>query len=355
MKIRDLIKNTKGVSAIIYTIALTLLMGMAAVVVDIGNVMAEDQKLQTASDAMALAAAQELPNTENAYDVAVKYAELNGFNSSDFTISFSDYNRSISVNGRKKVNYLFAKVLGFDHATANCSAVATENSMGAAFDYALFSGSQTVALSLNGSDEYVSGDVHTNKNFVANGSNLNITGACEAVGTVITNGSNMKIGERLPDSQFIDMPDFSEEIKAQAEAAGTAYAGDKIYNGSNVNVDSSIYVNGNVYVNGGNFTGKGCILATGDIIFNGSNLRASTDDSVCFYTKSGNVYVNGAKAEVYGIVYAPKGNIIFNGSNQTIYGRAIGNVVIFNGSHLQVISGANDLNSLPTHGVKLIH
>ncbi len=97
---------------------------------------------------------------------------------------------------------------------------------------------------------------------------------------------------RFPHADFVDMPDFSETIRLQAEAAGQVYIGNKTYNGSSIVVDP-IYVNGNVTVNGSSFVGKGCILATGNITFNGSNLNASTSDAVCFYSKNGNIIVNG--------------------------------------------------------------
>jgi len=354
MSIKAILKSNKGVSIIIYAISLTLLMSVAATVVDVGDVMVEHQKLQTTCDSIALAAAQELPNTQKAQDVANQYAEANGFKGTDFTIEYYDSNRTISVSGNKKVNYFFAKVLGYNDTTTYCNASASEESIGGAFDYAVFSGSTINVLTINGSSQYIYGNVHTNKSFVANGSNITITGACEAVSTITVHGSSITIGSKEPNSSLVDMPDFSDSIKAQAQAAGKAYTGNKTYSGSNINVDSSIYVNGNVTINGSHFQGKGCVLASGDITFNGSNLNSTSNDAVCFYSQTGNIYINGSNAQLNGIVYAPKGNIIFNGSNQTVKGRVVGNVVTFNGSSLQVISGQSDLDSLPSHGVKLI-
>jgi Flp pilus assembly protein TadG len=347
-------KSRKGTSLILFAIALSSLMGFCALVVDIGNVSVEKQKFQNAVDSATVAAAQELPDTAKATTTANHYIQLNGYTSSDVSISFEDSNKTINITGTKTINYLFAKVIGYNNTTIHPAASATVGSMGEAFDYALFSGSTTRNLTINGSSQYIDGDVHTNLSFIANGSRLTITGTLEAVSMITTNGSQINIGARDPDADVIPMPDFSDTIKLQAEQAGQSYNGDRTFNSSNINLDSPIYVNGNVTVNGSHFTGKGCILATGTITFNGSNLNSTTDDAVCFYSKSGNITINGSNAVFDGILYAPKGSITMNGSNQTVNGRVIANTVTFNGSNLNIIGGTNELSSLPSNGVALI-
>lgn len=354
MKKAKLPGDRRGTTMIILTLAMTVLLSCAALVIDVGRVLAEREKMQNAVDASALAAALELPDKTKAGAEARHYAELNGVEPENITVSFSDDGRTVNVRADKTVGFVLAKLIGVDDADTSTAASAAKDSIGGPFNYALFSGSAGTDLYLNGSNDYIKGSVHSNKGFTANGSNLTITGACEARTSVTINGSNISIGSKAPDSPFIQMPDFSETLKLQAEKAGKSYNGDKIFNGSGQSVDEPIYVKGNVYVNGGGFKGKGCILATGDIIFNGGNLTASAEDAVCFYSKSGNIYVNGADSVIRGILYAPNGNIIMNGSNEKIYGRVIGNVVIFNGGDLKVISGSSDLAGLPSSGVKLV-
>lgn len=354
MRYSVILKSNKGSMLVIYALALTALLGFCALVVDTGTVIVEKQKFQNAVDAAALAAAQELPDTTKAQNVVNQYIQLNGYNTTDISVTFSNSNKTIVISGTKTVNYYFAKMLGFGSTIIHPSASAESDSIGEAFNYALFSGSETTTLTLNGSSQYVEGSSHTNKNFVANGSKLTITGTCEAMTTVIVNGSQIDINSRVPNAPFVDMPDFSETIKLQAEQAGQSYNGNKNFNGSNIDISSPIYVNGDITVNGSHFRGKGCILATGNITFNGSNLNESTNDAVSFYSKSGNITVNGSHATFDGILYAPNGSIIMNGSNQTVNGRVIGNTVIFNGSNLNIISGTNELRSLPSSGVKLV-
>ena len=216
-----------------------------------------------------------------------------------------------------------------------------------AFSYALFSGSLTSTLSINGGNETIIGSSHSNYNFKANGANLKITETCEAVGTVDVNDNESQIKNIVQNASHIDMPDFSETIKIQADTAGQTYNGDKTFDGGNINVESSIYVIGNLTINGGRFSGKGTIVATGDIKFNGSNLYLTNDDSICFYSKSGDITINGANANIDGMLYAPNGTITLNGANQTINGRVVGNSVKIDGAGLNIISSDKDLDSLP--------
>jgi Flp pilus assembly protein TadG len=351
---RNILIDEKGVVAVIVALVASALLGLTAFVVDIGAVALEKQKFQNAIDAACLAGAQDLPNISQAAITANNYVQLNGYQPSDISITFSDGNQKINITGVKEISYTFAKIFGLQSTNVNTFAAALKESLGGAFDYALFSGSESTTLTLNGSSQYVGGSSHTNKNFVANGSNITITGVCEAKGTVTTHGSSIHIDNRVPNAAYVAMPDFSETIRLQAEAAGQAYTGNKTYNGSSMVIDQPIYVNGNLTVNGSHFVGQGCVLATGSITFNGSNLNASTTDAVCFYSKNGNITINGSSAEFDGILYAPNGSITMNGSDQTVHGRVIGNTVTINGSSLTIQSGTNELQSLPAGSIRLV-
>ena len=349
-----ILRDNKGAALIIYTFMFVAMLGMAAVAVDTGTVVLQKQKLQNAMDAAALAAAQYLPDTDEAMGAADSYAEKNGIDSSDITVTFSDGNKSVAVTAAKHVDYFFAKVLGLDGTDLSLSAKAQCGTIGGAFNYVLFSGSKTSALTLNGSGYNIQGSTHTNYNFLANGSSTTISGTCEAVGTITVNGSSMHIDHKAPGSAYISMPDFSDTIRQQAQAAGQVYTGDKTFNGSSINVSHSLYVDGNITVNGSGFTGTGFLFATGNITFNGSSMKMYSGDSVCIYSKSGYIRVNGSSAEVDGILYAPTGNITLNGSSQIVHGRVVGSTVTLNGSSIQIIGSSSDLDCLPKTYVKLI-
>ena len=352
MRLTKVLKNESGTTMILMVLAITALIGMCAIVGDVGIVYLERQRMQNAMDAATLAAAQELPNITSARTVAEEYLRENDVDPSETTITFSDSNKTINIKAAKEVEYFFAKVLGFERINIGGDASASLGTMSGPFDYVLFSGSTSASLIINGANSDIQGSSHTNSSFICNGSKIKITGACEASNTITVNGGSNQIALRVPNAPFVAMPDFTQTIKQQAQQCNQVYNQSKVYNGNTV-VSGSIYVNGEINVNSSSFAGTGCVLAKTSIVFNGSSLYQNSGDSICFYSETGNIIVNGSNSEIHGIVYAPKGTVIFNGANQTVYGRVIANNVIFNGSGINVIGGTDDLKSLPSSGVRL--
>ncbi|NLI53449.1 MAG: hypothetical protein GX417_03905 [Clostridiales bacterium] len=369
-------KGELGQSTILLALSIVVLCGVVAMVVDVGMVGVNREQLQTAADAAALAGAYDLPSASAAQTTAIHYAELNGVESghTSVTTPYNGDSKKIEVVCTETVEYTFARILGYTSKVVSARAVAEKTGMnGGAFGFAVFSGNDSDTLTFNGSGIYIDGSAHANYRIKINGSGQTITGNAEAVSTVTANGSSITVGGTFQGSSvtthgsgisigntvaspaaFLEMPNFSAAIEAQAAAAGTKYTGTQTFNGSNLNLDTPIYVDGNVVINGSHFNGTGFILATGDITFNGSNLKNSSSASICFYSETGDITINGSGSELDGVLYAPNGTITMNGSGQTVNGRVIADKVNFNGSGLQIISGSNDLGFLPSSSVRLI-
>ncbi len=367
------VKCEKGSVTVIVAVMMVVVLSFTAFAVDMGVMYNAKSDLQNIADAAALSGAQELPDPGKASETAMEYAQKNGLSEGiTITTPYDGDSARIEVVCTQTVSYTFARVLGFEDQTVAVRAVAKKASMGGAFDYTLFSGSASDTLTINGSDFSIQGDAHSNEKFRINGSNQSISGTAEAVSSmtvngshitidtirglpVTTNGSDLDIGQRIiHPAPWIDMPDFSDIIQAQAMADGQYYEGNMTFSGSYLSVDGSIYVNGNVTVNGSHFFGNGCILATGNLVFNGSNLTNGSGEAVCFYSKNGNITINGSCAGLCGIIYAPNGTITMNGSNQSVHGRVIGNKVRLNGSNMEIIGGTDELQSIPSGCVKLV-
>ena len=367
-------KNESGQAVVLFALVFVVLCVFAAMAIDIGIVSVKKGQMQNAADAAALAGAQNLPNASAATNSAIQFAELNGIESSETTVTYP-YNgdsTKIEVVCTRSVDYTFARILGFTSSSVSVRAVAEKIGIGGGtFNYTVFSGSHSDTLSINGS-AYIGGSVHTNDSLRINGSSLTVTETAEAVSdiringssidietcqasSIVLNGSNINVGNEIfSPASLLVMPDFSDSILSEAELAGNVYTGNKTYNGSNIDVDSPIYVDGDITVNGSHFSGEGIIFATGDITFNGSNLKSSSDDAVCFYSKNGDITINGSNAKLDGVIYAPNGSITMNGSYQIINGRVIGKRLLFNGSNLQIISDDGDLDCLPQMYVRLV-
>lgn len=111
---------------VLFALMMVGLLGCVAFVTDVGLLYSCRARLVNAADAAALAGVQELPdNPDLAEEVAVDYAAKNGVSEDGVQVSVADDNCSLTVNLRKRVRFLFARVLGFAGRDVVASATAS--------------------------------------------------------------------------------------------------------------------------------------------------------------------------------------------------------------------------------------
>ncbi|HOQ07991.1 MAG TPA: pilus assembly protein TadG-related protein [Clostridiales bacterium] len=354
-------KSRKGTAAVATALMMTLILGFCALVTDIGIMSIQKSRLQNAVDSAALAAAQDLPSTSEAAETVRTYLDSNGFGNAAIDISFAHNNRQVTVEAARTFDYMLAGVLGMGSVEVRASATAQKGGtyIRGAFEYAIFSGdrNQELILNSNGRDTYVEGSVHSNNGFRYNGNHdsLVITGVLDTVGRITLNSTHVDIGEQRPFSSYIEMPDFSEEIKRLARQNGTYYNTSQSFNGD-LHVNEAIYVNGHINFNSSKFSGIGTIFATDNINFNNSvAYEGPGTDSICIYSQNGNIHFNNSGAVIRGTIYAPNGTVVLNNGLHTIYGRIIAQKIIFNGG-IEVISSPGDLVFMEAfdNGIRLV-
>ena len=367
-----------GQSVVIVVLSIVMLCAVAALVVDLGQVTVTQGQLQNAADAAALAAAKSLPDETTAKSAATQYAGLNGVDAANTTATtpYKGSANKIEVVCTRTVQYTFARVIGFKSTVVTARAVAEKTGMsGGCFGYALFSGGTGMLYSNNLS---ITGSIHANGSIQIAGNNQEITGNAEAVtqleayitrltigGTcqaahliVPENSGSVYVAERISTpAAVIPMPDYSADVKTQADASGTSYMINewetKVFSGNGINIDKSIYVNGGITIAGSSFKGAGTICAKKSIGISGNTLKSDSGTAVCIYSVDGDISISSTGLTVYGTLYAPKGRIGIYGDNITIYGRVIAKEVIITGSNVKIISDANDLGFLPGGTISL--
>jgi len=352
-KLMKIVKNEDGQVLVLTAILLAVLLGFAALTIDIGMVYITKTKLQNAADAAALAGAQDLPNSsidtltanDTAESTARNYAEQNGVPALETkpTPSYNGDPTKIEVICTKTVSYTFARVLGFTQAEVSARAIAQKATVGGeAFGFAVFAGEGKA--SFNGTAHVFDGGVY-GRDGVALGTGAEILHG-DAVSSYGTTSSFIGPGESITNNPVIPMPDLSELIKAQGIIINTQAEFDAAVNGKSV--DGPIYVNGNLTING-RIKGSGIIYANGTITFNNDNILQTAEDSICFYAEKGDLRFNGGSGTVIGILYAPNGTItVHGGPNCTTYGRIIAKSVVVTGGKASVYTGANDLEAFNT-------
>lgn len=364
------IRGESGQSLVASALLFAVIMGAAALAVDLGASYAVKQKLQNAADAAAIAGARKLPDVSAAVRQARDFAEQNGVSMEDtkVTAPYGGSRYRIEVVCSRKKSYAFAGVFGRDEGNVSARAVAECQPMRGPFDYAIFSGDDDYELPFNVGNMTVNGSIHSNDDAALRSSGLTVNGSVETVNQLFINGGVTINGDSIAakvirdgrtivtgeSGPFVEMPDFTDTIRAAAERAGTYYSSSQQFYGDGVCVDDPIFVEGDVSFSSPTvISGSGVIIATGNITFNAASILAP-NASVCFYSKNGNIQVNAGEIRVDGLLYAPNGMIQANTSSFIVNGRVVGNRLQFNSSQVQVNQGEHDRDCLPRTEICLI-
>jgi hypothetical protein len=125
-------KKESGQILLLIAILLPVLLGVGGLVIDVGNLYIQRSKLRNAADAIALAAAKELPNTNNATGIAYYYANLNNISNSELNITTpynGDSNKILIEIVRNSPTY-FMKIFGFSTVSVYARAVGANANSG---------------------------------------------------------------------------------------------------------------------------------------------------------------------------------------------------------------------------------
>jgi Flp pilus assembly protein TadG len=121
-------KSERGQAILLTTLAMAMLLGMAALVLDVGNWFRDKRRLQGTADAAALAGAQQLPDdAAGAKSMALTYAGKNGGDVAGANIVVtSQYqaNDTIAVKAQRNDPGIFSRVFGKTSANITASAKA---------------------------------------------------------------------------------------------------------------------------------------------------------------------------------------------------------------------------------------
>lgn len=124
MRLLKKLKGENGSVLVLSAAAMVVMLGMTAMVVDIGALVLEKNRLANACDAAALAAARELPSRIDARQKAEEYLGFNGVSSGEANISFDAGNTRITVEATRVKDLKFARVLGLRQSSVSARSVA---------------------------------------------------------------------------------------------------------------------------------------------------------------------------------------------------------------------------------------
>ncbi len=128
--------DNRGQTTVLTLVFMAVLLGMSALVLDLGSWYRSDRALQQTADAAALAGAQALPqSTGDATGLAIEYADKNGGGLTSGGIEFSGSvmaNDTIKVNMTRQAPGFFSKMFGLKSVTVGAHAAARTGTFNAA-------------------------------------------------------------------------------------------------------------------------------------------------------------------------------------------------------------------------------
>ena len=375
-KAAPFLKGESGQSLVVAALAFTVLLGGAALAIDLGASYTAQQKMQNAADEAALAAVRVIsesvsgPTYATVEKTALDYAELNGAKRENTTVTwpYKGDKYRVEVICTREMAFSFASAIGHEKGEVGARAVAECQTLRGPFDYAIFSGNQRYEMQFNAGIMEIGGSVHSNDDLAMNSSGITVHGSAEAVNDLAVRSSSIVIeGECIagkterngqtvtgPHGPVMDMPDFTDIVKAAADKAGTHYKSSKQFYGDGINLENPIFVDGDVSFSAPTvISGSGIIIATGNITFNTASVLAP-GCSVCFYSKNGNIQINAGKITVDGLLYAPNGTIQAGVSSLTVNGRVVADKVMLNASSVQINTDEHDRDCLPRLEIALV-
>ena len=129
--------NEQGQIVVLLGLLMTVLMGFTAMAVDVGSMASDKSGLQNAADAMALAAAQDLPDASAANTSAREWATKNGVDPNEIeSIQIQPQslpsvpNPRVTVSLKRQHDFAFAKALGINSTDIEATASAIKTSFG---------------------------------------------------------------------------------------------------------------------------------------------------------------------------------------------------------------------------------
>ncbi|MDD5089546.1 MAG: pilus assembly protein TadG-related protein [Candidatus Wallbacteria bacterium] len=122
-------RTRQGISMVIVSVSMILVMGMAALAIDVGNMYLEQSTLDKATKLAALGAAQAMKQTDDPEVIESQALSIfagNGMDPSqaEINIQVTNGTETAFVNASLQVPFYFAKVLGFESIDLNSQALA---------------------------------------------------------------------------------------------------------------------------------------------------------------------------------------------------------------------------------------
>jgi hypothetical protein len=334
--------SERGQAIVLVVAFLGVLLGCAALVVDVGYAYYTKRSLQAQADAAALAGAQKLPNSGAAVSLADQYSGRDGAKNQKDNLppvtteamvkclegSPCSPVNAVEVKQTTAVPTQFARILGIDSLSVSARAVAKivqGTSPWAIFAHDADCGE--IGFKYNGNGFNVHGGIRSNGAFEVNGGDEThgiSAGYASAGGPEDceprVDGKNIDLGggSEQPDIDptLHDWPIWFEKSNVPC----TFTAAEFKFNQNNKTIPSGVYCATKYFeANGNNQTGTITVIAP-EIKIDGNyqTFRPYMNDLLFFATGSKEMILDGDHYNWEGVIFHPGGRIKINGNHDSV-------------------------------------
>jgi hypothetical protein len=362
----------RGSVLVAVAVLMPLLLGILVLVVDFGHAFMVQRHLQSAADAAALAAAQELPDMANAEAVANDYSASSGGRNErsnvpgvTTTVSFPDpAGDRVRVRESAKAGVVFAGIFGFDGFDVSAVAVASAIEEPSEGNYLIYSHSPECGgdgLQLNGNGITALGAVRSNGRLGINGEDIQLDQVsgygpndCEPVVGTSGDSDPASVDDVIEDNSLVDWPiyfsypsdfppGYCPEVKQKYDLNNSTIQNNRVYcareefkfsGDPNPGVTYRITVLAPKIIISGNGNSFKYYDEDRELLFfaTGTDPSTSTDTPPC-PSGTHEVTVNAGSTAIEGYLFNPCGLLRMNGDAGSSYkGFLVANTVIVNGN-----------------------
>lgn len=373
------VRNESGQALVLGTMAMTAMLGMSALTIDVGTYLAHERRLQNAVDAAALAGAWELPgNPAASITSAQTYLGLAQYDQTQtiqeqITPGFDGDPQHLEVDLTVSRPSVFGGIFGIGTVDIRVRAAAEAVT---AFDdgYAIFAIGDSCGgpgVTVGGGSSSFDGIVHSNSNIDVGGSNHSFDPAVTYSCDFSDGGSNntytqgqWRTGAR-PVPGAVAPWDYSAFVSWGCTFTFSNPTNLKSVNAVWIDPQKTQLLPGlycfekSVTLIGDDITGNVTFAAMGNINLSGSDwvLTAFHPSDILMYSESSTgptqIDISMTDGSLTGIFYSPNGDISYQGQGTgVVNGSLVGQNVAVGGNGLSINAGALNGNQNPV--VRLI-
>lgn len=392
----------RGASLVIFALSLMTILAFCGLTIDVGHWYHVKARLQSNSDAAALAGCVKLPVVEDAKFNARDYAHKNNCTDAEIILmralpEGAAVPRQFEVILERVAGPFFTGLLGFQTVRIRARALAetsvvpvpgeSELGKGTALDFAVYSGlefdtrGRVNQFAFSGGGLDVVGSVHVNGSIKFTGAGTDITGNVRA-GHEITGSPSTLGGKATANAPRVPLPTIDQAgIIAASKAAGQYYefvggalkrfdpstgtlvnatpptgwhvTGTQLHqDDNNGTLLGNLYLQGgDIHINGNSVGGTGVLATSGEIHLNAnSGVMKNTAELafISFSTSEKAIQISGNGQTLEGAMVAPNGGIDLQGNSNTMVGSLIQLYTAgFSGNNNRVIYKEGSVERIP--------